>query len=88
MALHHCVGGYAEKHARGETNILFVRKNEKPDQPLYTMEVTGSVKSGWRMVQIRANMNAAPPKEVLKMVERFMERINNPGKEQKVRKTA
>ena len=88
QTLHHCVGGYAERHARGETNILFVRENEKPDQPLYTMEVTGSVKSGWRMVQIRANMNAAPPKEVLKMVERFMERINNPGKEQKVRKTA
>ena len=50
--------------------------------------MTGSVKSGWRMVQIRANMNADPPKEVLKIVAQFMERINNLGKEQKVRKTA
>lgn len=88
QTLHHCVGGYAERHARGETNILFVRENEKPDQPLYTMEVTGSVKSGWRMVQIRGNMNSDPPAAVRKIVERFMEKINNQGNERKVRKTA
>ena len=87
-ALHHCVGGYAERHAKGETNILFVRENESPDKPLYTMEVTGSVKSGWKLEQIRANMNAAPPEDVMKMVKRFMERINTQGKEKKVRKTA
>ena len=86
--MHHCVGGYAERHAKGETTILLVRENGAPDKPLYTMEVKGSVKKGWDMVQIRGNMNSAPPKEVLKMVAQFMERINNLGNERKVRKTA
>ena len=87
-ALHHCVGGYAERHAKGATTILLVRENGAPDKPLYTMEVKGSVKQGWDMVQIRGNMNSAPPKEVLKMVAQFMEKINNQGNERKVRKTA
>ena len=87
-ALHHCVGGYAERHAKGETTILLVRENEAPDKPLYTMEVQGSVKKGWYMVQIRGNMNSAPPAEVRKMVEQFMEQVNAKGKEGKVRKTA
>lgn len=83
--LHHCVGGYAERHAKGETTILFVRDNENPDKPLYTMEVRGSEKEGWHMVQIRAKMNGRPPEEVLKMVKQFMERVNNKGKTKKVR---
>ena len=86
--LHHCVGGYAERHAKGETTILLVRENDNPDKPLYTMEVKGSVKEGWRMVQIRGNMNADPPAEVKKIVKQFMEQVNAKGKEGKVRKTA
>lgn len=86
--LHHCVGGYAERHAKGETTILLVRENDNPDKPLYTMEVKGSVKDGWRMVQIRGNMNADPPAEVKKIVKRFMEQVNAKDKEGKVRKTA
>ena len=86
--LHHCVGGYAERHAKGVITILLVRENENPDKPLYTMEVRGSVKEGWHMVQIRGNMNADPPAEVKKIVKRFMEQVNAKGKEGKVRKTA
>ena len=86
--LHHCVGGYAEWHAKGVTTILLVRENDNPDKPLYTMEVIGSVKEGWRMVQIRGNMNADPPAEVKKIVKRFMEQVNAKDKEGKVRKTA
>lgn len=86
--LHHCVGGYAERHAKGVTTILLVRANEAPGRPLYTMEVRGSVKEGWRMVQIRGNMNADPPAEVKKIVKRFMEQVNAKDKEGKVRKTA
>ena len=87
-ALHHCVGGYAERHAKGETTILLVRENEAPDKPLYTMEVRGSAKKGWHMVQIRGNMNSAPPKEVMDMVQRFMERVNGQDDETRGRKTA
>ncbi len=88
QALHHCVGGYAKKHAMGETTILFVRENENPNKPLYTMEVQSIGKYGWKIEQIRGNMNAAPPEEVLITVEQFMEQVNAKVKKKKVRKTA
>lgn len=37
--LSHCVGGYAEDHANGLTNILFVRKCSDYDTPFYTLEM-------------------------------------------------
>jgi len=37
-ALHHCVGGYAERMAQGGTAIFFVRKADAPDEPFYTLE--------------------------------------------------
>ena len=37
--LHHCVAGYAVRHIRRTTTILFVRKKEAPDAPFYTIEV-------------------------------------------------
>ena len=39
-SLHHCVGGYLNNHADGRTNILFLRNNELPNTPFYTIEVT------------------------------------------------
>ena len=40
-ALCHCVGraGYAEKMARGETAIFFIRKEDEPETPLATLEI-------------------------------------------------
>ena len=38
-ALQHCVGGYAERHALGQTNIFFIRQKNKPDTPYYTIEI-------------------------------------------------
>lgn len=38
-ALHHCVGGYAERHIVGDTTILFLREQSNPDKPLFTIEV-------------------------------------------------
>ena len=51
-ALSHCVGGYAERVARGETVIIFVRQKEKVDNPLYTLEI----KKG-KIVQLRGMRN-------------------------------
>ena len=52
-ALHHCVGGYAERHARGTTNIFFIRKKSDPDTPYYTIEVS----NGYHIVQCRGYRN-------------------------------
>ena len=43
-ALSHCVGGYAERHAKGQTTILFLRKCTEPDKPYYTVEVSNDGK--------------------------------------------
>lgn len=59
-ALNHCVRTYAERVAFNETTILFVRNEEKLDQPFYTMEV----KDG-RVVQLRGENNCAPTDAVL-----------------------
>ena len=40
--MHHCVGGYAERHADGKLAILFIRKALAIDEPYATVEVHGS----------------------------------------------
>lgn len=52
-ALNHCVGGYAERHAKGKLTILFLRRSDKPDVPYYTMEVS----TDGRIVQCRGYKN-------------------------------
>ena len=57
--LHHCVGGYVSRVAKNECTILFLRKEEHPDIPFYTMEVReGKVK------QLRGDGNCDPTPEV------------------------
>lgn len=76
--LHHCVGGYANRYAENDTNILFIREKEQPDKPFVTMEVQKSG-NGWRLVQIRGylnNRNNPLPEEVKKLADRFMEIVN------------
>lgn len=37
--LSHCVGWYADRHAKSETTILFIRKRSDPDTPFFTLEM-------------------------------------------------
>ena len=53
-SLHHCVGGYADRMADGETDIFFVRRLDKPDEPYYTLELKDR-----RVVQCRTLHNAS-----------------------------
>ena len=39
--LHHCVGGYADRHISGVTTILFLRRRSTPGKPLCTIEMNG-----------------------------------------------
>lgn len=50
--LQHCVGGYAERHMKGSTTILFLRRCETPGASLYTIEMMGG-----RLVQIHGYKN-------------------------------
>lgn len=64
--LHHCVGTYVEKVAKGETMILFVRKEAAPDVPYFTLEY----KDG-EVVQCRGKNNCAMTKDVKAFVKAF-----------------
>lgn len=73
-ALHHCVGGshYVEQHKQGRTTILFIRRKEEPDKPLYTMEY----KSG-RIVQIRGKHNQDPPADIKGAADHWLKEVSN-----------
>lgn len=51
--LHHCVGGYAERHAKGILTILFIRQNNDLETRYYTMEVA----TDYHIVQCRGYRN-------------------------------
>ena len=36
--LDHCVGRYADSHAEGRTSIFFIRRENEPETPFYTLE--------------------------------------------------
>lgn len=69
-ALHHCVGGYVERVAKGETSIFFIRKEESPDKPYFTME--------WRdnqIIQCRGMRNCGMPPDVKAFVKIFEQKM-------------
>ena len=51
-ALKHCVGGYADRHLSGATTILFLRRADKPNVPLATIEMHGN-----RIIQVHGYRN-------------------------------
>lgn len=69
-ALHHCVGGYVERVAKGETSIFFVRKADSPDEPYFTLE--------WKnndIVQCRGLHNCDMPPEVKAFTQAFKKKM-------------
>ena len=70
-ALHHCVGGYASRHAEGKLHILFIRKAADPDTPYFTMELS----TVGEVVQVRGLRNCDPPKAVKAFVEEYKKYI-------------
>lgn len=65
--LHHCVGGYAERHSMGKLHIMFIRSRDKPDIPYYTMEIS----TDGKIVQVRGVRNAPPTEEVSEFTELY-----------------
>jgi hypothetical protein len=48
-----CIGGYADRHAMGNTNLFFLRKVDEPDTPFYAIEMDRNK----RIVQIHGYCN-------------------------------
>lgn len=83
-ALHHCVGGYAERHANGKLHIMFIRTAEKPDVPYYTMEISTEGK----IVQVRGLRNCKTTPEVDAFMEEYKQHLAAVLGKEKRRKTA
>lgn len=66
-ALHHCVGTYADKHAKGQCTIVLIRKQSEPDKPYYTMELS----TRGKIVQVRGDHNCGMTKDVAAFVEAY-----------------
>jgi len=59
--LKHCVASYIDRHAKGETTILFARKVDNPSKPYFTLEF----KDG-KIVQVQSTRNRVPVPEELR----------------------
>lgn len=66
-ALHHCVGTYADRYAKGETDIFVLRRADKPDKPFYTMEIKQGI-----IVQCRGLKNCTPTEDVQVFIDMFV----------------
>lgn len=85
-ALNHCVGGYAERMAKGETAIFLIRRKEQPEKPYFTLELSGK-----RIIQCRTkhNKDYGQVEAVKAFVETWMEEmVKVDGKPKKKRKTS
>lgn len=54
-ALHHCVGGYGEKHVKGSL-IVFIRHARRPERSWFTLNIDVTGKS-WKEVQLHGYGN-------------------------------
>ncbi len=72
----HCVGGYAERHAKGVLTIMFLRKKSDPEKPYYTIEVSRD----YKIVQCRGyrnnQANNPKPKAVSEFEERYQQYLD------------
>ena len=75
--LHHCVGTYADRHAKGKCTIILIRRLEEPEVPFYTMELVGLEK---RIIQVRGNHNCGMTQEVEAFVESYKKYLAELGK--------
>lgn len=82
QTLHHCVGTYVERVAKGETMILFIRKYSAPDVPYFTMEWRDN-----RIIQCRGLRNCGMTPEVEAFIKVFEKKMNDHERlQQKVQK--
>lgn len=83
--LHHCVGGYAERHMKGATTILFLRKCEAPNTRLVTVEVWDRNKC---ICKIHGLRNRNPSNEEKAFINEWIAWVRAGSKRKKQKKAA
>ena len=76
--LDHCVGGYVDRIAKGETIILFMRKRSDPQKPFYTLNISPD---GTRLIQVHGYKNRWPATdpETLPFLDKWVEKLDLQG---------
>ena len=83
--MHHCVGGYIDRHASGATIIIFIRKKMLPARSLYTVEI--SPEGNLRQVQGFHNEWAnKPTPEAKDFIGRWLREVGRRLDEEKKKK--
>ena len=72
--LHHCVGGYAKRHASGDTAIFFIRHVSDPEISYFTPELD---EKNLTVCQNRGSRNCNRTDEVIVFEEKWLEHIRN-----------
>ena len=75
--LHHCVASYAERHARGDLTIFFIRRKDKPDEPWFTLDFNEKTLS---VTENRGLRNCARTEEVRNFENTWLEWVRSGGK--------
>lgn len=79
--LHHCVGGYADRHAKGQCIIVFLRKKAEPNTPYYTIEIGGKWGNRQHIVQCHGYANETynkKPQEIMDFEKEFSKFLMDP----------
>lgn len=71
--LHHCVGSYVERVAKGQCLIVFLRHTKEPEKSFFTIEVRGD-----QIQQVHGDHNSTPTPEVKRFVEQWQKRVLTP----------
>ncbi len=83
QALCHCVKGYAERHIRGITTILFIRKCDAPNKRLLTLEIYDAKKV---IHQVRGLKNRNTNAEEQAFIDKWHQWVLAGSKKQKKNK--
>ncbi len=87
--LHHCVGGYADRHAKGQCIIVFLRKKAEPNTPYYTIEIGGKWGNRQHIVQCHGYANEMynkKPQEIRDFEKEFSKFLMDPKGYKKLKK--
>lgn len=82
-----CVAGYADRHIKGVTTILFLRRTEEIHKSFGTLEVKTNAKGEAYFVQAYAAKNMQLPDDAKQFLNEWLKKVNRP-KKTKSHKTA
>lgn len=71
-ALSHCVGGYAERHIKGKTTILFMRNVENTEEALVTIELN---EESLTVIQAHGKKDRDPSAEEQAFIDKWLKNV-------------